>query len=106
MNLHIRIKDIKYTRKERYGLVKTKCIIRWINPITGNTQRSIGTTCKNPNDVDNNVLACRIAESRAKINMWREYKSVFILLMNDTRKRYNKFIDHEINHVNNLINNN
>lgn len=106
MNLHIHIKDINYIRKEAYGIVKTKCIIHWINPMTGNIQRSIGTTCKNPDDVDNNVLACRIAEGRAKINMWQDFQVSLINIKAEMMVKYDHLVNHEINHVSNLIKNN
>lgn len=105
MKLHIKIKDIKYSRILIGGKCKkTKCIIHWINPITGNIQRSVGIARCNPNDKPDIVKGQRIAESRAKINMWKTYNLAFSAIVKDTLDRHLKFIIHEEHHLRDLIN--
>lgn len=103
MRLHIHIKDISYKYK---GTNVIKCIIHWENPLTGNIQKSIGITRRNPNDVNNITLGKRIAEGRAKMTMWRDFENSVRLFHHNTIRRYGNLIDHEIKHVHDLINNN
>ena len=113
MKLHIRIKSIEYKEMHVVGhniidtigyCHKTKCIIRWINPITGNIQRSVGVAKCNPNDKNDIIKGQRIAESRAKINMWRIYNLSVVGILKDTLNRHFKFIGHEEQHLRDLIN--
>lgn len=101
MKLHINIISIKYVRIDRY---KTKCIIRWKNPITGNIQRSVGVSRRNPDDKFNIVKCHRIAESRAKINMWKTYNSNISYILGFSVGRHIRFINHEKQHLHDLIN--
>lgn len=101
MKLHIKIDSIIYTT---YNNNKTKCVIRWINPINGNIQRSVGIARCNPNDKFNSVLGDRIAESRAKINMWRTYNSNIAYILGFSVGRHINFIRHEKQHLHDLIN--
>lgn len=105
MKLHIKIKDIYYSSILIGGnYKKTKCIIRWINPITENIQRSVGVSICNPNDEFNIIKGRRIAESRAKINMWRTYNRNIYMILRFSVKRHVKFMIHEEKHLRNLIN--
>lgn len=101
MKLHIKIDSILYTECEDF---KIKCIIRWINPLTGNIQRSVGVSKCNPNDEFDITKGHRIAESRAKINMWKAYNLSFATIVKDTLDRHYKFICHEGQHLHDLIN--
>lgn len=101
MKLHINIISIDYIQIDKH---KTKCIIRWKNPITGNIQRSVGISRCNPTDKFNSVLGDRIAESRAKINMWETYNGCIGSIAQDTLDRHFKFICHEVQHLHDLIN--
>lgn len=109
MKLHIKIKSITYilmpNDNNPLGInSKTKCIIRWINPITGNIQRSVGVSRCNSIDKFNEIKGQRIAESRAKINMWKTYNLAFSAIVKDTLDRHFKFICYEEQHLRNLIN--
>ena len=105
MKLHIRIKYIQYTTT-LVGIdhSKTKCIIHWINPITGNIQRSVGVARRNPSDKPDIVKGQRIAESRAKINMWKTFNKSLEKTIKNVSSRNYIFIYHEEQHLHNLIN--
>lgn len=105
MKLHIRIKSIEYNNyNPENNNSKTVCIIRWINPITENIQRSIGISKCNPNDKPDIIKGQRIAESRAKINMWETYMQTVSIAFTNTNFRHSHFILHEKTHLNKLIN--
>lgn len=107
MKLHIKIKNIEYNNyNPEDNNPKTKCIIRWVNPITRNIQRSVGVSRCNPTDKFDLVKGQRIAESRAKINMWKTYNMSIGGIVKDTLDRHFKFICHEENHLKDLINKN
>lgn len=113
MKLHIKIKNIQYRNIHIVGhnnihtlkySNKTKCIIHWINPITGNIQRSVGIAKCSPDDKVDIIKGQRIAESRAKINMWKTYNRSIGAIVKDTKYRHFKFIGHEEQHLHDLIN--
>lgn len=101
---HLRIDSIDYTYNEKTR--KTKCVIRWINPITNNIQKSVGVAKRNTKDLDFETLGNRIAESRAKIRMWYDYKASIKLQANIISERHENYIYKEVQHLNNLIRNN
>lgn len=101
MKLHINIKSITYIDTNNG---KMKCIIRWINPITGNIQRSVGVSKCNPNEEFDITKGHRIAESRAKINMWKTYNSNISYILRFSIGRHIDFIIHEKQHLHDLIN--
>lgn len=105
MKLHIRIQNIEYNNyNPKDNNPKTICIIRWKNPITGNIQRSVGISKCNPSDKFDIVKGQRIAESRAKINMWKTYNSNVSYIIGFSVGRNITFIAHEKQHLHNLIN--
>lgn len=101
MKLHIKIDSIIYTTDNKS---KTKCIIRWINPITGNIQRSVGVAKCSPNDKNDIIKGQRIAESRAKINMWKTFNKSLEEIIKTVGFRHYRFICHEGQHLHDLIN--
>lgn len=101
MKLHIKIDSILYTECEDF---KIKCIIRWINPLTGNIQRSVGVSRCNVDDTYSAIKGKRIAESRAKINMWNTYNSNIYYILRFSVGRHIKFTSHEKQHLHDLIN--
>jgi len=106
MKLHISIQNIEYNNyNPEDNNPKTVCIVRWINPITGNIQRSVGVAKCNPNDKFDVVKGQRIAESRAKINMWKTYNSNISYILGFSVGRHINFINHEKQHLHDLINN-
>lgn len=105
MKLHIRIKTIVYSNTFVGGnCKKTKCIIRWINPITKNIQCSVGVAKCSPNDKSDTLKGQRIAESRAKINMWKNFNKSLEETIKNVGSRHYKFISHERQHLHDLIN--
>lgn len=105
MKLHIRIQNIEYNNyNPKDNNPKTVCIIRWINPITGNIQRSVGISRCNPNDKFDIVKGRRIAESRSKINMWKTFNKSLEKTIKNLSSRNYIFIYHEEQHLHNLIN--
>lgn len=105
MKLHIRIKSIEYNNyNPEDNNPKTICIIRWINPITGNNQRSVGVSKCSPNDKFDITKGRRIAESRAKINMWKTCNSNISYILGFSVGRHINFIIHEKQHLHDLIN--
>lgn len=96
MKYHIHIESITY---EYLHSGITKCTIRWINPLTGNFQRSVGISKCNPEDKFDEILGKRIAEGRAKINMWWDYRNSISKFQVETHRKYTHLIHHEVNHV-------
>lgn len=97
----LRIIDIKYTTN--YTKRTTRCCIWYKNPINGNIQKAIGVTVRNPNDMDNTQIAKRIAEGRAKTEMYKQYNDFIIQESYFVRLKYTKLIEHEKRHVNKII---
>lgn len=95
----IRVLSIKYTSKYK----KVTCTIQWLNKVTNCVQKSKGVAKCNPDDTFDLVKGQRIAESRAKSNMWFRYE---VILFNEYQKamsKLNKLIDKESNHLKDLI---
>lgn len=101
MRCHIHIKDMHYVINA--DIRRIKCIIWWENPLTGNIQRSEGLARCAPEDTYDETLGKRIAEGRAKIKMWAAFTENAIYVRQRIKRRNDKFIEHEINHINNLI---
>lgn len=102
MKLHINVTNIRY---EFLHNNKTKCIIWWKNPLTGNTQRSEGVSRCNSEDKYDETLGKRIAEGRAKIAMWNSFNVSTGGVVLSIVDRNTKFIIHEEHHIAKLIDN-
>lgn len=102
MKLHINVINIRY---EFLHNNKTKCIIWWKNPLTGNIQRSEGISRCNPEDKYDEILGKRIAEARAKIAMWNSFSVSTGSVLSSIVDRNTKFIIHEEHHIAKLIDN-
>lgn len=53
-------------------LRKTKCIINWVDAY-GTKRRSVGVALQHPDDLPNRELGIRLAESRAKADMFKKH---------------------------------
>lgn len=85
----------------------TKCVIRFKNPYTNCINKVTGTTKRNPNDINDDVLAQRICEGRTKLLMFiRLYKdaTAYIDYIYDKRRILSKNICKEKEHLNGLLN--
>lgn len=51
----------------------TICRIKWTNPATGNIQVTCGIATCNPDDKFDEQIGQRLAESRAKYNLYQTY---------------------------------
>lgn len=101
MRCHIHIKDMRYIINA--DIKRIKCIVWWENPLTGNIQRSEGIARCAPEDKYDETLGKRIAEGRAKIKMWNDFTKSSRYVRRRIALRNNKFIKHELKHIDNLI---
>lgn len=89
--------NVDYTRKS------IKCIIHWRNPANNNIQKSIGIARCNPNDTWNEILGKRIAESRAKLNIWYTYNENIRIIANNLIAKHTLLIENELDHLDILL---
>ena len=85
----------------------TKCVIRFRNPYTNCINKVTGTTKRNPNDINDDVLAQRICEGRAKLLMFKRLRSSIMKYINylyDKSRNAYKNICREKEHLNGLLN--
>ena len=85
----------------------TKCVIRFRNPYTNCINKVTGTTKRNPNDINDDVLAQRICEGRAKLLMFKRLRNSIIKYMNYLYYKHTNTItniDREKEHINKLLN--
>lgn len=102
--MRLSIIDISYKIKNKGNIRTTVCKIRWINPITGNTQKTYGTAVCNPNEYFNKEIGEHIAESRAKRDMYADYISSARKNYYEVQAKYTDLIMHEQNHIDKIIN--
>ena len=97
------ILDLHYAAKDD----ATKCIIRFRNPYTNCINKVTGVTKKNPKDEHNTKLAFRIAEGRAKMQMFQRLERSARKLINDLysiRVDIRHLEKREKEHINELLN--
>lgn len=100
MNINkIKTDNIKYDNKGN----KVTCTIKWYNPLTNTYQKSKGVAKCNPNDIFDLIKGQRIAESRAKIVMWRKYKHILYKETLKAKGKFLKLVYKELNHLEDLI---
>lgn len=95
--------DLHYTAKDN----ATKCIIRFRNPYTNCINKVTGVTKKNPNDEHNTKLAFRIAEGRAKMQMFQRLRKSATDTINnlyESRVNLRNNERREKAHINELLN--
>lgn len=96
----LRIEEVMYI----VGIKHIECIIRYVNPITLNSQTSKGVANCNPNDVFDVSVGKHLAESRAKYNMYRGYKKYIDNILSDVFTKYDKLLERESKHIQDIIN--
>lgn len=95
----IPILDVYYERKDNV----TKCTVRWYNPINNNTQVSTGIARCNPMDEPNDTIGMRIAEGRAKMNMFRTYRLCANKAIGNINTKFWNLFLHEAKHLQEII---
>lgn len=101
---HIRIENIRYRFHEERNQPSTVCIIHWINPVNGNIQVATGVAKLKDGETFDRVKGGRIAESRAKINMWKTYCNCLTRDVDFIVDKHDALIYNEANHIDDLRN--
>lgn len=96
----LRIEEVTYIVDDKH----IECIIKYINPITLNSQISKGVANCNPNNVFEVFVGKHLAESRAKYNMYRRYKKYIDNILSDVFTKYDKLLERERAHIQDIIN--
>lgn len=96
----LRIDEVKYNIDNKC----ITCVIRYINPITNALQISKSSANCNPKDVFDVEIGKHLAESRAKYNMYRKYLSYIIAFSDGIIIKYNKLLNRECEHIQDIIN--
>lgn len=88
-------------------LRKTKCIINWVDAY-GTKRRSVGVALQHPDDLPNRELGIRLAESRAKVDMFKKHldslPDVTLKFVFEYDK-YKNALKHELHYIDKLLNN-
>ena len=79
------------------------CTIYYWNPILQRECKSNACAKCHPDDKFDMKLGEHIAESRAKMKMFNEYKKLAFKIRREIRDKYNNLIEHELEHLNVLI---
>lgn len=107
----LRIYDIEYNIKPIYKnnkkLIKTKCKIRYHNPLLREIKESVGvsTYCQDENHPYDISIGKHIAESRAKYNMYDTYVKFVDSMFANIILKHKTLKDKEKEHINDIINN-
>lgn len=106
----LRIYDIEYNIKPIYKnnkkLIKTKCKIRYHNPLLREIKESVGvsTYCQDENHPYDISIGKHIAESRAKCNMYDTYVRLVDSMFANIICKHETLKDKEREHINDIIN--
>lgn len=100
--LRVKTLSIKYYRCGKYNYT-IHCIIKAFNPFIWSIQSFKGTAKCNPEDVMSIKKGKHIAESRAKLLMFKTVQQNIVDVLSDTQNKYFNLEMHEINHIKNLI---
>lgn len=106
----LRIYDIEYNIKTIYKnnkkIIKTKCKIRYHNPLLREIKVSIGVSsyCEDESHPYDINIGKHIAESRAKYNMYDTYAKFIDGMTTDIFFKHKILKDKEIKHINDIIN--
>ena len=100
--LRVKTLSIKYYRggENNYTI---KCIIKVFNPFIQSIQSFSGISKCHPDDVMSIKTGKHIAESRAKLLMFKSIQQNIVDVLSDTQNKYFNLEMHEINHIKNLI---
>lgn len=106
----LRIYDIEYNIKHIYKnnkkLIKTKCKIRYHNPLLREIKESVGvsTYCQDENHPYDISIGKHIAESRAKCNMYDTYVRFVCKTLTNAMLKHETLNNREKEHINDIIN--
>lgn len=98
---HVPIVDVKYDVNEHDK--KVRCIIHWRNPANNNVQKSIGISRCNISDDWDEIFGKRLAESRAKIMLYKTYVKNIYDLSQEVMSKHITFKYNEIEHFEKLL---
>lgn len=82
---------------------KTTCQIAYLNPITGNKSKAIGVSKLKPGEKFVDYIGKRIAESRAKREMYINYADFLEAILSDCHYKHVKLADKELEHIRKMI---
>ena len=100
--LKVKTLNIKYYRGGENNYTIT-CIIKVFNPFIKSIQSFKGIAKCHPNDTMSIRTGKHIAESRAKLLMFKSVQQNIVDVLSDTQNKYFNLEMHEINHIKNLI---
>lgn len=100
--LRVRTLSIKYYRYGENNYT-VKCVIRVFNPFIQSTQSFTGVAKCNPEDVMSIKTGKHIAESRAKVNLFKSVQQNIVDVMSSAHEKYFNLETKELNHIKNLI---
>lgn len=107
----LRIYDIEYNIKPVYKnnkkIIKTKCKIRYHNPLLREIKVSVGvsTYCQDENHSYDINIGKHIAESRAKCNMYDAYVRFVCKTLTSAMLKHEMLNNKEKEHINDIISN-
>lgn len=84
-----------------YG--KTSCKIAYINPIGGDRRISLGVAKLKPGEKFDYKTGKRIAESRAKLKMYKDYCSFLEYFVSEAHWKHKNLVEREEKHIKKLI---
>ena len=85
---------------------KISVTLTYWNPLLQRNCKAKGISKCNPNDTFDTTKGYRIAESRAKINMYQTYYTLVTLIMHRIQGKHAELEAHELRHLDNIINDN
>lgn len=100
--LRLQVLSIKYYRGGINDYTIT-CKIVVFNPFIQSVQSFKGTAKCNPEDTMSIKKGKHIAESRAKLLMFKTVQQTIVDVLSDTQNKYFNLEMHELNHIKNLI---
>lgn len=83
--------------------VKVVCVIEYVNPLTGNRQIIKGVSKKHPDDKHDISFAKKLAESRAKQNLYDWYTKQIDKVLRNVIRKHIRLKVREISHIDSLI---
>ena len=98
----LRIKNIKYEVDTDFDSVKTICIIKYINPITHQVQKSKGVAKCSINEYVSEI-GKRISEGRAKAAMYSKYAEFVDKISDEVINKHSRLAMCEYHHVDEII---
>lgn len=98
---HVPIMGVKYDVNEDNKTIR--CIIHWFNPANNNVQKSIGISRCNASDDWDEIFGKRLAESRAKIALYKTYIKSIYDISQEVMSKHITFKYNEVEHFEKLL---